>query len=714
MKLNIWNGSLVHLFIIPMAQNNGDSSIFQGFAEGLFDNECLSLLYKTICLPNNIVEVFMNHDELFTYRKGTSSPTVILLDVDSLLKRFEFFKDMPFVSITYFGKEFDYLKNIKFNSKYQPIFISNTELSDVNTRDSSIYMLDDIVVERMKEAIANNDLPTWCSNLIQEKSVREKTKKIINIVSRSHGITLPNDAVLESLGYAFEDIDRLIGGSDKEVFIDAMIDSANELCEIVKCERDGIKSELVVYSPSIYSHLYKFNSNFWNQVGRKITNKRAREFIMNSIFKNKAYSGFSMQVSSNNEVDVLMRDPMVNFLRAVRQFELACTSLAICSLSIANICPAIRLPNAINFNHGVLKDLESLSRSESPKARDLFNRKYKEFDSSIRNEIGDRLLEFISRHESITLCTDVPLEWVRVGEIPFMFTHEISKIHTTLGNQLLKTAMNFSSVTLDSSSLEKLTVIRSFRDADPIKYTLENALRHFIKVDNRINLEIFDVNSEEEMLDVIKNVNSSILIFDCHGNHGGSESHGWLQIGSDRVDIWQLSVHVPPIVILSACLTSAVNGSHASVANGFLDKGALTVLGTLLPVDSIKAAVFIGRIAYRLTGYLDAIKGLNVEYLTWRNFMSGFFKMSYCTDILSELRDEYKWFSSEQYNEIHFETNCNINACNPKWFDILVDLISGISNKTQEEVKDVIKDIGFVETMNYAQIGRPENIIIKV
>ncbi len=527
-------------------------------------------------------------------------------------------------------------------------------------------------------------------------------------------LLIPNEAVLESLGCIFENIDNLVGGSDKEVFIDAMLRSANELSDFVKYERDGTKSELVVYSPSIFSHLYKFNSNFWNQVSRKISNKKSREFIMDGIFKNKNYSGFSMPISSKDDVEKLMKDPMVNAFRIIRQFELAYTSLAICSLSIAYMCPAIRIPNAVNFNHGILKDLESLACSESQKARLSFNRRYKDFNTSIRDAIGMKLLDFISRHESVTICTDIPLEWICVGEIPFMFTHEISKIHTTIGNQLLKTAMNFSSVTIESSRFEKLAVIRSFRDGDPIKYTLEQSLRNFIKIDDRVSLDIFDVSSEEEMLAVIKKIDASILIFDCHGNHGGSESNGWLQIGNDKVDTWKLSVIVPPIVILSACLTSAINGSHASVANGLLEKGALTVLGTLLPVDSIKSAAFIGRIVYRLTAYLDAIRELGVEYLTWRKFISDFFKMSYCTDILSKLRDENKWITDEEYNAIHIDANVNINLCNPGWFDVLVDSISKYANKTEEEVKHGIREIGFVETMNYSQIGRTENITIRV
>ncbi|MGR5187740.1 CHAT domain-containing protein [Photobacterium damselae] len=714
MRINLGNSTIIHFFVMPAPDKAMPISPFQGFMPGIFSDEYFGTLSKLLCLPMNVTEAFMTREELISYRCELGTPSIILLDTEAFTKIISAFKKHPFVCITCIGKEFEFVKNLDLDFKYPPNIIGIDELADVNISDFNIYLLDDFIVERLNQALENNDLPSEYTNLLEEKGAREKVEEKLDLASRCHAVTRPNDAVLVSLGYKFENEDHLIGGADKEVFIDAMLESSHKLKEFVKGHKDDTKSELIVYSPSIFTHLYRFKSHFWNQISRQLKDKRAKEFIMNGIFKNRSYSGMQISIDSEDDVDKLMRNKLVSSLYGIRKFELAYTNLAICSLAVANMCPAVRVPNAINFYNGLLKDLESLSISSAQRAQANFNRKHKELVGKIRNEIGEKLIDFISEHDSLTLCTDVPLEWVRVNKIPLMFTHEISKIHTTMGNQLLKTSMNFSSFTLEQDDLNKITVIRSFSKNDPIKYTLEEGLRHYIEIDNGVELSIMDVDNKEQMLEALNKVDTPILIFDCHGNHGGDESHGWLQIGDDKVDTWELQTIVPPIIILSACLTSAISGSHASVANGLLENGALTVLGTLLPVDATKSAAFVGRIAYRLTGYLNALKKLGVDYLTWRKFVSDFFRMSFCTDVLGELRDTYEWINQEQYEEIHIQSNFAINMCNREWLDVLVQLISEKSGKTQEEVHDKIQEIGFVETMNYSQIGRPESIIIQL
>ena len=714
MNINLGSTTIIHIFVMPAPDQSTLTSPFQGFTTSIFSDEYFATLSKLILLPMNATEVFMTQKELIDYRSELGTQSIFLFDAITFSKRINSFRNHPFVCITCIGEELKFIKNLKLELKYQPKIISMDDAADLNISDFNIYLLDEFLVERLKSALHNKDLPSELSKLFTEKEIRQKAEIKLGLASRRHSVTRPNEGILASLGYNLENDDRLIGGLDKEVFIDAMLESSNILKELVNSFRDDTKTELIVYSPSIFPQLYRFNSHFWNQINRLLKNKKSKELIMDGIFKNRSYSGMHLSVESTDDLESLMRDEVVSSLFRIRQFELAYTNLAICSLAVANLCPAIRVPNAINFYSGLLKDLESLSISSSSKAKANFNRKYKEFASQIHHEIGDKILKFIASHESLTLCSDVPLEWVIVNKVPLMFTHEISKIHTTPGVQLLKTSMNFSSVTIEQSDLKRITVIRSFKQNDPIRFTLEKGLRHYSEIDNAVELNIIDVNSRDEMLKVLHKVDTVILIFDCHGNHGGRETYGWLQIGDDKVNTWELEAVVPPIIILSACLTSAISGSHASVANGLIEKGALTVLGTLLPVDATKSAVFVGRIIYRMTGYLNSLRTLGVDYLTWRKFISDFFKMSFSTDMLIEFRDTYSWITQKQYEEIHFKTNYAINMCDREWLEVLFELISKASGKTKEEVQNKFQEIGFVETMNYSQLGRPESIVIQL
>ncbi|MCG3761253.1 hypothetical protein EXA21_17895 [Vibrio cincinnatiensis] len=84
------------------------------------------------------------------------------------------------------------------------------------------------------------------------------------------------------------------------------------------------------------------------------------------------------------------------------------------------------------------------------------------------------------------------------------------------------------------------------------------------------------------------------------------------------------------------------------------------------------------------------------------------------TDVLTELRDIYGWLDRKQYEQVHFEANKVINMGRPDWFYVIVDKLTFETGKTRKEVEDAIDEIGFVETMNYSQLGRPENVIIRL
>ncbi len=689
-------------------------SPFQGYTTNIFSDEYYAALTKISSLPMNALEVYMSKEELMKFRSDVGVQSVMLLDVEALPKRINIFKHHPFVFITCLNDEVDFVKSLELDFDYPPTIVGIDDAVDVKLNNFNVYLLDDLILERMQEVLKNEVLPLKYKEFIAKREAREKVETTLNLASRAHAVTRPNESVMLSLGYKFQCEDRLVGGADKQIYIDTMVNSYRDFKDQIKVHKGDSKSDLIVYSPSIYAHLYKFKSNFWNQIGRQLKEKRAKEFIMNGVFKNPSYSGTHISFENKADFQKFMNNEFVCSMVGIRQFELAYTTLAMCSLAIANVCPVVRLPNAINFHNGLINDIESLSKSTAQKARTSFNRKYRELVSSILEEIGEQLIDVIKENESITLCTDAPLEWVSIDRIPLMFTHEISKIHTSMGSQLLRTSMNFSTFRLEQEDLKKITVIRSFRDHDPIRPTLEASLRLYIEKDNEIELEIIDVSDKTQFFNALEHLNTKILIFDCHGNHGGSDSHGWLQIGNDQINTWELTTTVPPIIILSACLTSAIGGSHASVANGLIENGALTVLGSLLPVDAIKSATFVGRIAYRLTGYLKAIEKLGVESLTWRKFISDYFKMSFCTDILHELKDKYEWIDEKSYQEIHIESNYAINLNNVEWLNVLVKLISDKADKSIEEVYDILKEIGFVETMNYSQIGRPENIVIQL
>ncbi|MGF6475697.1 hypothetical protein ABIE06_002539 [Pantoea dispersa] len=191
--------------------------------------------------------------------------------------------------------------------------------------------------------------------------------------------------------------------------------------------------------------------------------------------------------------------------------------------------------------------------------------------------------------------------------------------------------------------------------------------------------------------------------------------NGWLIIGGEKVDTWQLKhiARVPPIVILSACLTSALSGSHASVANGFLVSGAISVIGTLLPVVSIDSSVFVSRLIYRFYQFPSVIPN-SYSHINLRLLISLFMRMSYTSDVIRGFASS-GLIDKEESLQVNSEVNAYINMLNEDWFEFLVDGLIKMSKFSKEEILEILdKDYFITETMCYSQIGFPESIVINL
>jgi hydrogenase/urease accessory protein HupE len=254
-------------------------------------------------------------------------------------------------------------------------------------------------------------------------------------------------------------------------------------------------------------------------------------------------------------------------------------------------------------------------------------------------------------------------------------------------------------------------VIRSFEDDDPIRGDLEQAINHYDL--SGMKVEIADVSTREELVNAMNVYQGAMLIFDCHGNHGGKTEPAWLQIGKERVDVWDLKhiARMTPIVVLAACSTHPVDGSHASVANGFLATGVQAVLGTYAPVNSPHTAILVGRLLYRIAAFLPMIT--KHRPVSWREIVSMFFRMSYVTDVLRDLRGVRKAINEVQYHKLHLDANMAINTGNQDWLEELQQGVMAATGMSEGDVRKIwLARYQFVETMLFGQLGLPENIAI--
>ncbi|WP_266168424.1 hypothetical protein [Dyella subtropica] len=339
-------------------------------------------------------------------------------------------------------------------------------------------------------------------------------------------------------------------------------------------------------------------------------------------------------------------------------------------------------------------------------------RNYIKLTKDLHEVIHPRIFDDLRlRTEAITLVSDAPLEWLRVDGLPLMIRHELSRIGMTPGNLMLTQCIHAGGMILPSSALEEILIIRSFSANDPIRHALEVAIEGFNLT--RVRTTFVDVKNGEELIAALNGFRGALVVFDCHGGHGGDDSHGWLRMVSEKVDVWNLAhvARVPPIVILSACSTFSLAGSHASVANGLIRSGAITVIGTFLPVNAISSAIFVARLLYRVDSFLPALKRMDRNFLTWRTLISTFLRMSYATDLMKFFIEEKQWMDNSMFGRIGERTNHDINRLHPAWYQRLLRRMSRAARRPIIDIQTTIDtESPLMETMYYCQTGRPETI----
>lgn len=698
-----------YILIAPVEQDR--DTFFQGWQQGVVSNDFIPLLAIAALAPINTAEIFLSQEELISYRSSGVCKNIFTIG-SHLINEIPKLTVGDFIIIITLPEHLEQIKALDIPKEKSLLVAAHIDAPGV---------------------INISELPAteWCHTF--DKAIHEELERIsrrsghqLEVPSQirskyigsakcpyyGSGATLANEILHLSLGLQFKSHER-IRPDHIDNFFNAIKSSVESMLAAMPGKDIG---EVIVYSPSIMQAYYKINSNFWNQIFRKIKAPWQKDLIKNGLIKNPGYSGISLS-SGTSHFENPYSIPYVSEILKERQSELAATNHSIGILATNECIPAIRLPNAVNLHQAKLKDLELTHKRTDPKSLRQLQLKFKSLSDEIRSNISCQLADLIATNfNSCKICSDAPIEWVYLGDLPLMISHEVSKIPMTPGNMLLQFATLGSPITLPAQALHNVLVIRSFTNQDKIRKFLEIAIDCF-PLENGTTVKFVDVTSVTEVIEALNSFEGAIVIFDCHGDHGGLTQPGWLQIGKEKLDSWELSnkARVPPIVMLSACSTFAVGGAHASAANGFLRSGALSVIGTMLPVDAAKSSAFIARIIYRVDAFLPALHKLGYNLITWRTLISLFFRMSYATDVLRQFMDVERAITLEQYTEIHSDANQRINLFDPSWYEAMLEKVSEASGLPVVDLLSKIKDeTPLLETMLYCQLGRPEllNIFI--
>jgi hypothetical protein len=679
---------------------------FQGFNLRVTERDFHFLVLAAACLPNHPYEIFLEQDELLKSRSGHHQKNVATLNA-ALFSESVTRKTNTLYIILCLQEEIDNVVSCTKHLKIKPIIISNSEkakaINIMSAAPPFINLLDSEIRRRLTNYHINQSIERKFPKL------RKRYNRSLSIPESDGGAIMASEILLKSLGFQFEGKTNFPAHMP-EIYRNIVYESA-KLALDVAGNSDSF-SDVILFAPAISPFMYDIKQNFWNQILRNIKIRWHKDFIIDGLIRNPHYSGFLLKEAS---ADNPFLDPYAGPTIILRKKELLATNMAIALLACATFSIPIRLPNAVNLHFKKLKYIEELAKRQDKKSDILIQKSFIELNTLLKQNIGAEIVDLVlSKARACTICSDLPLEWVYFDKLPLMISHEVSKIPMTPGNMLLQYCSPGDGYMLKREAFGNILVLRSFNEHDPLKKMLEKAVQRF-PISVRTVVNFVDVKSKEEVIDAMNRFDGALLVFDCHGSHEGSEGAGFLQIGNEKLNTWELAkvARVPPVVILSACSTSAIGGSHASVANGLLRSGALSVIGTFLPVNGIKSAILAARLIYRLDAFLPALKEAGHAATNWRVIVSTFFRMSYATDFLNYFRDEEKILSEGDYISLHTESNFLINSLRNDWFDQILEKLSRFTGIEDAELLSRIhSNQPLLETMRYCQQGRPELINI--
>lgn len=531
----------------------------------------------------------------------------------------------------------------------------------------------------------------------------------IEVAQVGHNISAPNEMVLIRAGRTFPAGEPFIGDSEEEYDTFA-VGSARAVLDV----RDAVGLRdynrlyrpvpgLVLTEPAFYRPHYarvRHDPGF------------ATKPMIDALRRLQKQTGLWNTIDGKSVTD-LMDDPKAQALVAARQEELAIHCHGV-GLMAAQTCSAVlRMRPAVNHVFPSLSRFARNIRATSDGAKFKTPKLFDEVQGELAAAVGEARIELIAGYEgSIRIVADAPLELLPVGNLPLGLRFDTCRTNATPGNLMMGELVGRTPVTVFPADLCKVLVVSGFADKDPIRDMMKKALDSVSgELIGRVEVAYARVQSRAELVAALNGSDATILVFDGHGTLGGADAVGGIIVGDEQVNVWELrgEARIPPIVILSACDTQGMDApSHATVGNGFLACGAMTVLATLLPIGGREGAVFIARLLLRLGQFIPALLKARVRAVEWIEVVSGLLRMTLATETVDAMVKDRK-----AGMRLKAVANIDINSGHPEWYDRMLVNIAAASGLEEAAVRRRARGVlARSEAIRYVQLGSPEAITI--
>jgi hypothetical protein len=532
--------------------------------------------------------------------------------------------------------------------------------------------------------------------------------------SFGHNVCAPNETCLELLEIKHVRKHQLIASND-QAYSRAIARSIEELRECLRSLLPAGAQSLAHDSVTLVLDSIAFG---WSAESIRETcrldlalDSAMANFVV-ALFRRQHY--FSQHEASS--LKPVLASEKVQTILQMRASELSALTACATLISSVRLVPVVRLNPGMNRTRAILSDIGACARGSGPHRQFKLRKLVSRFRDDAWRMLDEhtRALLTSNQRKSVALLSDLPLEWLPVDGCPLGLQHNVYRVSVTPGNLCMDVCAMSSDIVLAPKALDTVLVVRSFAADDPIRSHLETALT--TQIDGEAlpySIRFVDVSTPDEFVAALAGFRGALMIFDGHGARDTSSGVSALVIGNQPVPIWQLNgrVRCPPIVLLSACDTHPIDGHHESSANAMLALGAVTVLGSLLPIASIQSAIFLRRLLFRTSQFVPIVTKRAGKGITWLSMMSGMLRMSYASELLREAEIQFPTMAEDAFLRLGPETNLDINSGRFDWFARLARRIAKDAGTALPIVLGWLRHAGaLTASLRYVQLGRPDRI----
>lgn len=544
------------------------------------------------------------------------------------------------------------------------------------------------------------------------KAWRNPAASCLKLDAKLHNCAIPNLITLRALGFSFSSEESLTSPpGDERPHINAILESANA----VIAEQDSIglfpalfsyfpKPDRIVIAPSLYAHARQ----------RLRPSADAPAGLFETIRVIQQQKGYTF--SGPGPAMLRTMSPAGQYIMGLRAQELRVQTLAVTLRAASTLAATVRLPNGVNLSSELTDFTGHVRGGRSTGGNSKAERVFRNVQKSLRAHTSQALLDIVASSKTgVKLVADAPLEWLPVGDLPLGIALDVSRIPATPGNLMMTQLMRNETLYLRPKAFAEVLVVSSFSPSDPIRHDVRMAMETFTKTaKEHLNFRQVTVNSREQFVDAVNSFRGAMMIFDGHGSHERDGGAGFLHIGTEKVDVWELRgrLRPPPVVVLSACDTHSPDRTHATAGAGFLTCGATSVVGTFLPVRSKSAALFAARLSMRAAWYTHAVVQGSKRPILWSEVVGSMLRLDFLSDLIGRL-EKKKLLSPRPAADLRTEVNMFVHTRDPDWWaNAKARLMEATGLEVDVMARLISKTIAEGDSVRYTHLGNPDLLCI--